>query len=519
MDKKEGRKMQRMTRVIGSSYLSTEDVVDVARNNEKIELSKEAKEKMKRSRAVVEKLVARREKLYGISTGIGELSNVFLTPEQVKDFQKYIVYSHAAGWGDPVAVDDARAAWLTRVNVLSKGYSGLRPVVVETLVEMLNKGVTPVMSQKGSVGASGDLSPLSQGALVLLGEGEAFYKGGRVKGKEAMDHAGIKTITFEARDGLATINGSNLVAGMGCLQIHDADTLVKTSEIAAAMTLEALLPNMLAFDERIHLVRGYKGAIDCAENIRRLVDGSEILKQKPQKVQESYSLRSTPQVVGAAKDTLGFARKMFETEINGVGDNPLFFEDEGGICLTGANFQGTPLAFALEFLGIAVTTVGVISERRMNRLVNPNLSMGLPAFLTKNAGMFSGMMLAQYTAASLVCENRVLSTPAATGSIPTAADQEDFVSMAMTTAVKTKEILKNSSAIIAVELMAAAQALDFRKPLKPGKGTQAALDIIRKHTSHLEEDRPLYPDIINLSEAVKSGDVLTSVERTIGKLK
>jgi len=505
--------------LIGNNYLSIEDVVDVARKNEKVELSEEAKEKLKRSRAVVEKLVARRERLYGISTGIGELSDVFLTPKQVKDFQRYIVYSHAAGWGDPVAIDDARAAWLTRVNILSKGFSGLRPVIVETLVEMLNKGVTPVMCQKGSVGASGDLSPLAQGALVLIGEGEAFYHGERMKGKEAMDRAGIKTVMFEARDGLATINGSNLVAGMGCLQIRDADVLVKTSEVAAAMTLEALLPNMLAFDERIHRARGYQGAIDCAENIRRMVDGSEILKQKPKKVQESYSLRSTPQVVGAAKDTLVFARKMFETEINGVGDNPLFFEDEGGICLTGANFQGTPLALALEFLGTALTTVGVISERRMNRLVNPNLSMGLPAFLTKGAGMFSGMMLAQYTAASLVCENRVLSTPAATGSIPTAADQEDFVSMAMTTAVKTKEILKNSSAIIAVELMAAAQALDFRRPLKPGKGTQAALDIVRKHTSHLEEDRPLYPDIINLSEAVKTGEVLTTVERTLGNLK
>ena len=301
--------------------------------------------------------------------------------------------------------------------------------------------------------------------------------------------------------------------------VYDADILVKASEIAAAMTLEALLPNMLAFDERIHKVRGYEGAIQCAENIRRIVKGSEILAQKPQKVQESYSLRSTAQVVGAAKDTLKFARKMFETEVNGVGDNPLFFPDEGGICLTGANFQGTPLAFALEFVGIALTTVGALSERRMNRLVNPNLNMGLPAFLTKGAGMFSGMMLAQYTAASLVCENRVLSTPAATGSIPTAADQEDFVSMATTTAIKTKQILKNSSAIIAVELMAAAQALDFRKPLRPGKGTQAAHDVVRKYVRHLEEDRPLYPDIGALSEVVMSGEIQAAVEKAVGSLK
>ncbi|HYC12537.1 MAG TPA: histidine ammonia-lyase [Nitrososphaerales archaeon] len=504
---------------IDGKDLTVEDVVGVARNDVRIELSKDAIERVKASRAVVEKLIAKREKIYGVSTGIGELSNVILTPEQVRIFQKYIVYSHAAGWGDPVAIDDARAAWLTRANVLARGFSGLRPVMVETLVEMLNKGVTPVMYQKGSVGASGDLSPLGQGALVLMGEGEAFYRGSRMKGKEAMDRAGIKTVVLEARDGLAMINGSNLVAGMGCLQVHDADLLVKTSEIAAAMTLEALLPNMLAYDERIHKVRGYEGAVKSAENVRRIVQGSEVLKQKPQKVQESYSLRSTPQVVGAAKDTLEFAKRMFEIEINGVGDNPIFFPDEGGVVLTGANFQGTPLAFALEFLGIALTTVCALSERRMNRLVNPNLNMGLPAFLTKGAGMFSGMMLSQYTAASLVCENRVLATPAATGSIPTAADQEDFVSMATTTAIKTKQILKNTSAIVAIELMAAAQALDFRRPLKPGKGTQAAHEVIRKHVTHLEEDRPLYPDIEKLSEVVMSGEVLAAVEKSIGNLK
>ncbi len=505
-------------RIDGES-LKIEDVVRVARENAKIELAGESSEKIKQSRQIVERLIARREKLYGISTGIGELSNVFLSPDQVKEFQKYVIYSHSAGWGDPVAIDDARAAWLTRVNVLSKGYSGLRLVVVTTLVDMLNKGVTPVMCQKGSVGASGDLSPLGQGALVLMGEGEAFYQRERMIGKQAMDKAGIPTITYEARDGLATINGSNLVAGMGCLQVFDAENLIKTSEIAAAMTLEALLPNMLAYDDRLHKARGYEGAIDCAENIRRIVEGSEILRQKPQKVQESYSLRSTPQVVGAAKDTLKFSRRMFETEINGVGDNPIFFPDNGGTCLTGANFQGTPLAFALEYLGIALTTIGTLSERRTNRLINPNLSMGLPAFLTKGAGMFSGMMLAQYTAAALVCENRVLSTPAATGSIPTAADQEDFVSMANTTAIKTKEILKNSAAIFAIELMAAAQALDFRKPMNPGKGTQAAYDVIRKHVTHLEEDRPLYTDITKLSKVVESREILEAVETVVGKLK
>ncbi|HYB85197.1 MAG TPA: aromatic amino acid ammonia-lyase, partial [archaeon] len=260
-----------MTVRIDGQSLRVEDVVRVARGNEAIELAADASEKIMRSREVVEKLIAKKEKIYGVSTGIGELSNILLSPDQLKEFQRYVVYSHAAGWGEPVAVDDARAAWLSRVNVLSKGYSGLRLVVVMTLVDMLNKGVTPVMCQKGSVGASGDLSPLGQGALVPMGEGEAFYRGERLSGKEAMQKAGIPIITYEARDGLATINGSNLVAGMGCLQVFDAEMLIKTSEIAAAMTLEALTPNMLAFDERIHKARGYEGAIESAQNVRKIV--------------------------------------------------------------------------------------------------------------------------------------------------------------------------------------------------------------------------------------------------------
>ncbi|MCK4233064.1 aromatic amino acid lyase, partial [candidate division WOR-3 bacterium] len=373
--------------------------------------------------------------------------------------------------------------------------------------------------QKGSVGASGDLSPMAQMALVLIGEGEAFYKGKRMSGKEAMDAADIPTIKFEARDGLATINGSNVVTGMGTIQIHDAERWLKTSEIAAAMTLEVLNANMIAYDERIHKARGYPGAIETAQNIRRLVEESELLKQKGKKVQDAYSLRSTPQVVGASKDAFKFAREMFLIELNGVGDNPLFFEDDGGVCLTGANFQSAPLAFGLELLGTAVTTVCVLSERRLNRLMNPHLSMGLPAFLTKGAGVFSGLMLSQYTAGSLVCENRILSHPAVTGSIPAAADQEDFVSMGMTTAIKTRQIIENANAVVAIELMAGAQAMDFRKPLKPGKGVQIAYDIVRKYVEHLEEDRALYNDINKLTAVVKSGEFIDEVEKSLGPLK
>jgi histidine ammonia-lyase len=285
------------------------------------------------------------------------------------------------------------------------------------------------------------------------------------------------------------------------------------------MTLEALNANMKSYDERIHKARGYPGAVDCAENIRRLVEGSELLARKGKKVQDAYSLRSTPQVVGAAKDAFKFARNMFGIELNGVGDNPLFFPDDGGTCLTGANFQGTPLAFALDLLSMSVTTVAVLSERRLNRLMNPNLSMGLPAFLTKGAGMFSGLMLSQYTAGSLVCENRILSHPASTGSIPAAADQEDFVSMGMNSALKARQIIENAHAVVAIELMAGTQALDFLSPLKPAKAIAATHGIVRRYVEHLEEDRPLFDDINNLTRVVKSWEVLDEVEKIIGNLK
>ena len=504
---------------IEGNNLSIEDVVKVARYNEMIEIPDEAMKKVAKCREIVERKIKERAIMYGVTTGIGELAEVVLTPEQTEEYQRYLVYSHAAGYGEPVAVEDVRASILSRINVLVHGHSGCRPVIVETMKEMLNKGVTPVMCQKGSVGASGDLSPMGQMALVLIGEGEAFFNGKRMSGKEVMEKAGIPTIKFKARDGLATINGSNVITGMGTIQIHDAERWLRTTEVAAAMTLEVLNANMIAFDERIHKARGYPGAIDTAENIRRLVEGSELLKQKGKKVQDAYSLRSTPQVVGAAKDAFKFTRKMFLIELNGVGDNPLFFEDEGGVCLTGANFQGTPLAFGLELLGIAVTTVCVLSERRLNRLMNPHLSMGLPAFLTEGAGIFSGLMLSQYTAGSLCCENRVLSNPAATGSIPAAADQEDFVSMGMTTAIKTRQIIENANAVVAIELMAGAQAVDLRKPIKPGKGVQIAYDIVRKYVDHLKEDRPIYQDINRLTEVVKSGEFVDEVEKAIGPLK
>jgi len=497
--------------------LTIEKVVSVARNKEKVELASEAVSRIEKCRRLLEDKINKKEIMYGVNTGIGELAEVVLAPDQVEKYQKYLVYSHAAGYGQPLPEEVVRAAMLSRINVHCHGHSGMRLAVTRQLVEMLNRSVTPVVCEKGSVGACGDLSPMAQIALAVMGEGEAFYGGERLAASEALKRAGLEPLVLQARDGLAMINGANVITGLGSLEIHDTLRWLKTSEISAALTLEVLNANMKAYDERVHKARGYPGAVESAANVRCITEGSELLAQSGKKVQDAYSLRSTPQVVGGARDVLRWARYMFEIELNGVGDNPIFFPDEK-LVLTGANFQGVPMAFALETLGTAVTTVCVLSERRINRLMNPNLSAGLPAFLTKGAGMFTGLMLSQYTAGALVCENRVLSTPAATGSIPAAADQEDFVSMGMTTALKTRQILDNAQAVLAVELMAGAQALDLRQPLEPGKGVRAAYRAIRKLVAHLEEDRPLFDDINRLAAAVKSGEILEAVESETGEL-
>jgi histidine ammonia-lyase len=507
-----------MTVTLDGHSLRAEDVVKVARNRERIGISPEAIARIDKCRALLERKIAAQEIMYGVNTGIGELSEVVLTPEQVEKFQRYLVYSHAAGCGDPLSEEDARAAMVSRMNTHCWGHSGIRHELVELMVDMLNRGVTPVMCQKGSVGACGDLSPMAQMALVLMGEGEAFFDGRRMPGAEALQSAALTPVVFKERDGLASINGSNVMTGMGCLELVDAERWLRTQEVALAMTLEAVNANMAAYDHRVHDVRGYPGAQACAENIRKITEGSELLKRPGKKVQDAYSLRSSPQVIGAARDSLTWARYMLEIELNHAADNPTFFPDEE-LVLSAANFQGTPMAFAIELMGMVVTTVGVLSERRTNRLLNSHLSMGLPAFLTKGAGMFSGLMLSQYTAGALVAENRVLSTPAAIGSIPAAADQEDFVSMGMTSAIKTRQIIENSWTVVAIELIAAAQAFDFRAPTPPSPATRAAYETVRKHVATLEEDRPLFNDINTLTRVVRAGDVLASVEKVVGALK
>jgi len=503
--------------VLDGHSLSIEDVVAIARHRQPITLHPHAVARINKCRELLERKIKAREIMYGVNTGIGELSEVVLTPEQAEKYQRYLLYSHASGCGEPCAEENVRAAMLSRLNTHCWGHSGIRLEIVQTQVEMLNRGVTPVVCQKGSVGACGDLSPMAQMALTLMGEGEVFYQGRRLPAKAGLEEAGIPIIVFRERDGLAAINGSNFISGMGCLELYDAECWLRTQEISLAMTLEALNANMNAYDFRIHQVRGYPGAQTCADNVRRLTQGSELLNLPGKKVQDAYSLRSSPQVVGAAREAFRWARYMLEIELNHAADNPTFFPDEE-LVLTGANFQGTPMAFALEMVGMSVTTVAALSERRLNRLMNPHLSAGLPAFLTKGAGMFSGLMLSQYTAGALVCENRVLSHPAATGSIPAAADQEDFVSMGMTTAIKTRQIIENAWYVVAIELMAAAQALDLRYPVRPSPALQAVHEVIRAHIRTLEEDRPLHDDINTLARIAREGEILRVAEEVVGKL-
>jgi len=382
---------------------------------------------------------------------------------------------------------------------------------------LLNAGVTPVMSSKGSVGACGDLAPMAQMALVMMGEGDSFYQGERMTSREALERAGIPIPGLEARDGLATINGSNVLTGMSALLCHDADRWLRQAEIAASMSLEALLANLKPYNSKLHELRGFSGAVRSAAAIRACIQESDLATGKIKtKVQDAYSMRSTPQVIGAAHDALKWAKSQVEIELNGVGDNPIFVPEDK-LTLTGANFQGTPVSLPMEMIGQAITMVSVLSERRLNRLENTATSQGLPDFLTPNPGFYSGLMLSQYTADMLITEQRILSAPASTMSIPAAADQEDFVSMGMNTALKNRQILENAFGVLGIEFMAAAQALDFRD-FTPGKGVQAAKAVIRQHVDHLDVDRPLFPDHNAMAALVESGEILDAVEAEVGPL-
>jgi histidine ammonia-lyase len=504
--------------MVDGESLTIEDVVQVARNNEPVLLDEAAIPRIKGSRAVVEKAINEGAVVYGVNTGFGDLADVSINKDDLTRLQVNLIRSHSAGVGLPFSREVVRGMMLLRANALAKGYSGVRLEIIETLLDMINKDVTPVVPQKGSVGSSGDLAPLAHMALVLIGEGEAYHSGKIMNGKNALRKAGIKPVVLQAKEGVALINGTQPMSAVSVLSIHDALRLVYDATIASSMSLEALRGSRMAADERVHFVRPHEGQTDVASAQRKILLDSEINQSHAEcgKVQDAYSLRCIPQVLGASLDAIRYAYSVLETEINSATDNPLVFGDDG-IVISGGNFHGQPIALAMDFLGIAISEIANISERRINRLVNPNLSE-LPAFLTTEGGLESGMMIAQYTAAALVSENKVLSHPASVDSIPTSADQEDHVSMGTIAARKAANILENAQNVVAIEYMCACQGIDYLAPLKSSNPLREAHKTIRGVVPKLEDDRPLSPDIGKILDLMKSGDIVASVESTTGPL-
>lgn len=503
--------------ILDGDHLTIEQVVAVARDGAKAILASGAKEKMNRSRAWVEKAVEEKAVVYGVTTGFGAFQDVSINSERLNELQRNLILSHCAGVGEPFGEDVVRAMMLLRANALAKGHSGIRVAVVGMLIELLNKGVHPVVPSQGSVGASGDLAPLSHIAAVLIGEGEAMVEGLRLSGANALRSAGIQPILLEAKEGLALNNGTQAMTAVGALALYDAVHLARIADTAAAMTLEAVKGKSTPFAAKVHAVRPHEGQAVVARNIRLMTKTSKLVdsidEQTKSKVQDSYSLRCTPQVHGASRDAMKYVRHVLETEINSATDNPLIFPDDKRAYSAG-NFHGQPVAIAMDFLALAVAELGNISERRTAKLMDKNHSSGLPAFLAINGGVESGLMLAQYTAASLVSENKVLIHPASGDSIPTSANQEDHVSMGTTAARQAAEITRNVRNILAIELLCAAQALDFRihhklggHPTHLGTGTAKVFASIRKKVHRLKHDRELTKDI-ELVAAMISADEL-----------
>lgn len=501
---------------ITGNDLTLEAVREVAVERRPVLLEAEARAKVEHARAVVDALVAGNKVSYAVTTGVGKLSDVRIAGEQIRELQVNLLRSHAVGVGDPLPAAETRAMMLLRANSLSKGYSGIRGVVIDTLCEMLNRGVTPYVPSQGSVGASGDLAPLAHLALVLIGEGECMAEtGGRISGAEAMRIAQIKPLTLEAKEAVSLINGTQAMLGVGTLALLAAETLVESADVIGALTLDALRGTDVAFDPRIHAARPHAGQIATASNLRKLLEGSEIRKSHADcnRVQDAYSLRCIPQVHGAVRDTLAHCRAVLETEANAAVDNPLVFVtgNETGDVLSGGNFHGEPVAFVLDFLAIALSALAGISERRIERLVNPALNEGLPPFLAPGAGLNSGFMMPQVTAAALVSENKVLAHPASVDSITTSGNKEDYVSMGMTAALKLRRIVENTRNVLAIEAMAAAQALDFLLPLKTSKRGQAAQAAIRSAFPPMEKDRVIYEDMARVAALIASGRLTSSL--------
>ncbi len=505
--------------MINGRDLTLEQVMAVARGGEKVELTAEAKELVNKARAYVEKKVADKAIVYGLTTGFGEFSKVYVPTEETAALQRNLIISHACGMGNPLPTNVVRAAMLLRCNALSRGNSGIRLSTIETMLAMLNAGVHPIIPEKGSLGASGDLAPLSHIVLVMLGEGEAEYQGVRMSGKEAMEKAGIPTIDLAAKEGLALINGTQIMTAIACNVMWDALDLRKTADIAAAMTAEAQLGIKKAFDHKLHDVRGHKGQKDTAANLLQILEGSDLAHDlNPDKVQDAYAIRCTPQIHGASRDAIDYVYGVISREINAVTDNPIIFPDDDE-AISGGNFHGQPMALAMDFLGIALAEYANVSERRIERMVNPALSNGLPAFLTKHGGVHSGFMIAQYSAASMVSENKVYAHPASVDSIPSSANQEDHVSMGTTAARKAAMILDNSRKVLGIELFAAAQALWLRGEDKLSPATKAVYDHIRKTVAPIDEDVVMYTRMAACDEMIKNHEITKAAEAVCGELR
>jgi histidine ammonia-lyase len=490
---------------LSGQKLSLEQILEVAHGLEQVELSATARERVAESRRVVEEITESGRVVYGVNTGFGKLADIRIAHSELRELQLNLVRSHACGVGAPLSEEETRAMLLLRANVLALGYSGARPLVIETLISMLERGVHPVIPEKGSVGASGDLAPLAHLALTVIGEGEAFYKGERMMSSKALKLTGIEPVSLEVKEGLALLNGTQAMAAVGALALHRAETLARAADIAGAMTLEALRGTPVAFDERIHAARPHRGQWEVAAHLRELLLESEIrashLENDP-RVQDAYSLRCMPQVHGAVRGALAHARETVEIETGSATDNPLVFAKEREV-LSGGNFHGAPLALCFDYAALALTDLISITERRIDRLLNPDANEGLPPFLTSKPGTSSGFMMAQVTAAALLAEARVLAHPASIDNVPTDGGKEDHVSMGMTAATKLRSIVENAEYAVAIELLAAAEGLEYRQPLKPGRGVRRAYEIVRAHVPRLEQDRPLSPDIQKIAEAIR----------------
>lgn len=512
-----------MVLIIDGESLRLEDIIKVAVEKESIELSSISKEKVEVSREYVNKIIENNEVVYGVTTGFGKFCNVNISSQDTRDLQVNLIRSHSAGVGEYLSEDAVRAMMLLRANALAKGYSGIRYSTLQTLIDMLNKGVIPRVPSQGSLGASGDLVPLAHMVLVMIGEGEALYKGRVMPGKEAMQLAGIMPVTLEAKEGLALINGTQAMTAIGSLALAEAINLSRIADISAALTFEALNGVIDAFDENVNLVRPHKGQIECARNMRKLLEGSKfVTHQGNPKVQDAYTLRCIPQVHGAVRDALEHIKEIVEIEMNSATDNPLIFP-ESDVVISGGNFHGEPIAINMDYMGIAVSELASIAERRIERLVNPSLNEGLPAFLVDNGGLNSGLMIAQYTAASLVSENKTLATPASVDSIPSSANQEDHVSMGTIAARKARRIVENTRNVLAIELLCAAQAIDLRAQHKKlslnlGNGTKTAYGIIRQNVTKISHDRVISKDMDKIIKTIRDKEFVKQVENKIGQL-